>query len=293
MPMLTPPASGLDRKLRKLAWSWRRRWAPLRPVILPFDGGLKIAVRPIDRLGRRIYLDGYSEPDYATLLGALLRPGMTYVDVGAHFGQYVLMAAKRVGTSGAVHAFEPTSATFAQLEVNVRLNGFSTVVLNRLAVYDRPGEMELKVCVPGKGEFNSLGLPMRPGDEVVSVESVRATTLDDYCRQRRLWAIDLLKIDVEGAELFVVKGAAELLGRPDAPSIVCEFNERTANAMGYSCRLLRKELEGLRYRLFAFDAPRRRLFPEPERAYDERTANVVATKNPEAFQARLSEDAPE
>src|SRR5262245_42588667 len=107
MPGLTPPMAGFPRMVRKLLWSFRRRLTPEQTVLLPFDLDLKIKVRLRDRLGRRVLLNGYSEPDYALFLDRFLRPGMTYVDVGANFGQYVLMAAKRVGSTGAVHAFEP------------------------------------------------------------------------------------------------------------------------------------------------------------------------------------------
>ena len=94
MAPIALPVSGITRHTKKLRWSLRRRLSPTRPMILPFDDGLKIAVRPVDRLGRRIWLDGYSEPEFAGLLDAYLRPGMTYFDVGAHFGQYVLVAAE-------------------------------------------------------------------------------------------------------------------------------------------------------------------------------------------------------
>jgi hypothetical protein len=142
--------------------------------------------------------------------------------------------------------------------------------------------------VSGKGEFNSLGQPMRPGEEVVRVESVEVVTLDDYCRERAVGAVDLVKIDVEGAELWVVRGAAALLGQPAAPVLVCEFNERTAAAVGSSCRELRRVLEAHGYRLFAFDAQRRRIDPEPEGERYERSRNLIAAKQPAAVQALLA-----
>ena len=291
IPSVTLPISGLSRRIRRLKWSLRRRLSARRPVVLPFDGDLRIAVRPVDRLGRRILLDGYSEPEFAGLLDAYLRPGMTYFDVGAHFGQYVLVAAKRVGPSGSVHAFEPTRETYAQLEANLRLNDFPWVIANHNAVYDRVSVMELKLCVNGKGEFNSLGKPMRPDEEVVGVERVPAITLDGYCLDKNIQKIDLLKIDVEGAELNVLRGARDLLKKGQVTAIVCEFNESTSANMGYSTQELRTEFEALGFRLFAFNANSRRLVLAPHRDRYDKTENLIATKNAKVFQALLEEGA--
>jgi len=289
MAPIALPVSGIVRHAKKLAWSLRRRLNPTRPMILPFDDGLKIMVRPLDRLGRRICLDGYSEPEFAGLLDAYLRPGMTYFDIGAHFGQYVLVAAKRVGPAGSVHAFEPTSKTYAQLETNLRLNNFPWVVANHNAVYDQVSEMELKLCVEGKGEFNSLGKPMRPDEEVVGTERVSAITLDSYCLDKNIQKIDLMKIDVEGAELNVLRGARGLLGNGEITVIVCEFNESTTTNMGYSTRELRAEVEALGFRLFTFNANSRRLEPALHKDRYDRTENLIATRDPKTLHTLLGE----
>ena len=257
-------------------------------MVLPFDQDLKIIVRPIDRLGRRIFLDGYSEPDFAIFLEAYLRHGMTFFDVGAHFGQYTLMAAKRVRSEGAVHAFEPTAETFLQLEANVRLNGFKQVVMNHAAIYDHAGEMALQACVTGQGEFNSLGRPILPAKDVVRIERVRTITIDDYCHAMKIRRIDLMKIDVEGAELHVLRGARELLARQDAPTIVCEFNEQAASNMGSSTRELRAAFETLGYVLFTFNATTCRVEAAPMKQHYEWTENLIAAKNPDGIQAQLT-----
>lgn len=292
MAPIALPVSGITRHAKKLRWSLRRRLSPTRPMILPFDDGLKIAVRPVERLGRRIWLDGYSEPEFARLLDAYLRPGMTYFDVGAHFGQYVLVAAKRIGPAGSVHAFEPTSETYAQLQANLRLNGFTWVVANHNAVYDRVTEMELKLCVNGKGAFNSLGKPMRPDEEVVGTERVPTITLDSYCLGKSIQKIDLLKIDVEGAELNVLRGAEVLLKNGEVTAIVCEFNESTTANMGYSTQELRREFETLGFGVFAFNAHSQQLEPAPHRDRYDRTENLIATRDPNAFQALVEEGMP-
>lgn len=276
---IAPQSIGLDRLFRKWRWSLLRRLRPWRALILPFDNDLKIEVRPIDRLARRVVLDGYSERDLAVFLDRFLQRGMVYLDVGAHFGQYVLLAAQRVGPGGAVHAFEATSATFEQLRANVALNGMSWVKINHNAVYSHSGILELKVCRAGKGEFNSLGAPLRPRHEVVGTEQVAAVSLDAYCEEERLSRVDLIKIDVEGAELHVLRGAQRLLAGADAPVVVCEFNERTAKAMGYSTQDLYQEFRALRYRLYRFDPEKHSLHVEPAGLAYDVTTNLIAGKS--------------
>lgn len=293
MAPIASPVSPIARHAKKLTWSLRRRFSPTRTIILPFDDGLKITVRPLDRLGRRILLDGYSEPALAAFLDTYLRPGMTYFDVGAHFGQYVLVAAKRVGRAGSVHAFEPTSETYLQLEANLRLNSFPWVVANRNAVFDQVGEMELNVCLNGKAEFNSLTKPIRPDQEVVGAERVPVITLDSYCHDKNIHKIDLLKIDVEGAELNVLRGAQGLLKDGKVTAIVCEFNERTAENMGYSTRELRMEFETLGFRLFAFNADSRQLEPAPHKQCYDRTENLIAASDPKTVQTLVEGGAAE
>lgn len=279
---------GLARKLRRISWSLRKRLAPVKPVILPFDEGLKISIRPIDRLGRRVFLDGYSEPDLARFLHLFLKTGDIYFDVGAHFGQYVLVAARLVGSTGRVHAFEPTQYTYNQLQENVVINKLDWVQLNHNAVYDKTTTISLTVCLDGKGEFNSLGKPLRADNEIIGTEKVTAITLDNYCREENVDQINLMKIDVEGAELSVLNGGQNLLAQEQAPTVVCEFNERTTENMGYSTQQLRQAFEKLGYRLYSYDAGNNLLQLEAANTTYNKTVNLIATKSIEQLKQRLS-----
>lgn len=271
-----------------MRWSIRRRLGPLRPVVLDYDVGMRIQVRPVDRLGRRVFLDGYSDREHAVLLDALLRPGMVYFDVGANFGQFALMAATRVGRDGAVHAFEATSTMYEQLAANVELNGLAQVTANHAAVADQPGTLEMTLCEPGKEAFSSLGRPMRPQDQIIGRETVPAITLDDYCRERGISRIDLIKIDVEGAEVRVIEGASNLLSSGGVSSLVCEFNEVAAESQGSSGRELRNALESHGYRIFRFDPSRRTITPEPAVERYASTQNLLAVRDPDQFAALLT-----
>ncbi len=247
-------------------------------MVLPFDGNLKLVARPIDRLGRSVYLNGYSDREHATLLNHFLKPGMTYVDVGAHLGQFTLMAAQRVGPSGHVHAFEATSDTYDLLAQSIALNGFTWVKANHTALFDHPCVVRLNVCIRGKGEFNSVSKPLRPEDQVVGTEEVQAITLDDYCRQNQVEHVDLVKIDVNGPEREVIRGGREILGKPGKRMMVIEFLDLDPTPGHITTAGLRQEIESLGYQLFNFDPETIKLTPAPMKDDYRITENLVAIK---------------
>ena len=274
--------NGVRRRGRRLCVGVLKRVQPQRTLVIRFDDDLKIGVRAGDRLGRAVYVDGYSDGAHARLLHRFLRPGMVYFDIGAHFGQFTLVAAGCVGSGGQVHAFEAAGQTYTQLKANIELNHLTNVTANHAAVFDKPGQIELQVCVPGKGEFNAIGKPLRPEREVVGTETVPAVTVDDYCGEHNIERVDLMKIDTNGAELSVLRGAQQLLAGDDAPVIVCEFNDVTVADMGYCTADLRAELERQGYGLHRLDEATDRLAPEPQRDYP-KTVDVIAAKDANRF----------
>jgi FkbM family methyltransferase len=176
------------------------------------------------------------------LFTQLLRPGMTVVDAGANIGEYTLVAARRVAPGGSVHAFEPTPAVVDWLRRNVALNDLHNVVINPVALSNAAGDVELF--------FD----PMEPvSNSIVSlwhatgVATVPATTLDEYVGRAGLAAVDVLKIDVEGAEIMALEGAGRLLAGEEAPIILVEANEGTLARSGRTMRDLIALLEGHGY----------------------------------------------
>ncbi|MEJ7700934.1 MAG: FkbM family methyltransferase [Pyrinomonadaceae bacterium] len=143
-----------------------------------------------------------------------LREGMTVFDVGANVGELTLLFSRFVA-DGSVHAFEASSAAYKKLELVCGATGRRNVVLNHLALSDKNGSIRLHVYDDALSSFNSqaarplknYGLDFEP----VGVEETPATTVDDYCESNRIEQIDLLKIDVEGAEFQVLQGARRML----------------------------------------------------------------------------------
>jgi FkbM family methyltransferase len=160
-----------------------------------------------------------------------LRAGMTVFDVGANVGELTLLFSRFVGGSGNVHAFEPSRAAFERLEIVCRAANRQRVVLNNLALADKNGFIRLHVYEDDYLSFNSqaarplkdYGLDIEP----VGIEEISATTIDDYCDEKGIEQIDLLKIDTEGAELQVMKGARKMLQSGRIKCLTFEFGQTT------------------------------------------------------------------
>ena len=136
---------------------------------------------------------------------ARLGPGGVFVDVGCSEGDFALIAARIVGPGGRVVAFEPDPGNVGVIRDNVALNGFAWVEVHPIALSDRDGEAELfRSSVSG---WHSLlpGLEHRDRD-VITVPVAR---LDSFALDR----LDMIKIDVEGAEVAVLEGARDSIAR--------------------------------------------------------------------------------
>jgi FkbM family methyltransferase len=263
------------RALWRRLW-WRLRWrARRRPWVLPWHDGLRIAL-PKEGPAALIYYQGFSEPDTAALARAILKPGMVFVDVGAHIGEYTLLAAQRVGKEGEVHAFEPNPRVFPVLVENIRLNGLEQVVARPWAVAASEGQVDLRL--EAEAALSAIVSEDASAASASPVERVRAVTLDGYLAGRRA---DLVKIDVEGAEMLVLRGAGGVLARPapDAPVLVFECARHNYARFGFAGLDVLRLLEGHGYAVWRFDA-RRGLTPQSDEVPAGVTLNLVATKDP-------------
>jgi FkbM family methyltransferase len=162
-------------------------------------------------------LDGYWEAWITQAVVRAVRPGWCCVDVGANHGYYTLLCADAVGPAGRVLACEPNPSLTALLEKTLAVNGFpARATLVREAVADVDGASLHLVIPPGRGMNASLR-PSAP--EGVPV---RTTTLDTLCQG--LARVDLVKVDVEGAEEMVWRGMARTVERNPDVTVLLEFN---------------------------------------------------------------------
>ncbi|MEO8324592.1 MAG: FkbM family methyltransferase [Nitrospirota bacterium] len=187
--------------------------------------------------GALIYYQGESEPLTNRFLKAFLRPGMSFWDVGAHIGEHTLLAALAVGGSGEIHAFEPSPETFALLTANVNSNGLQTVTLSQMAVSDTCADTTFQVF-----DEPAISCLTPGGEDTRKYKStqirVDCISLDHYSKGKRV--PNLIKIDVEGAELSVLQGMVNLLCTESArsPVLIFEFSPANAQRFGYQAARL-------------------------------------------------------
>lgn len=161
---------------------------------------------------------GILDSETPLFMNYVLKHGMTFLDIGAHYGFYSLLARKLAGNEGRVYSFEPTPDTFAMLSSN--LSQFSNVTLEQMAISNEDGEATFIVNSDIAAAFNHLERTRHAEDDESRI-AVPCRKLDTYCAGKGI-APDLIKLDVEGAELDAVKGARQTIER-HCPAIVLEF----------------------------------------------------------------------
>lgn len=174
-----------------------------------FDDGICFWVDLSDHIESQVYLHDMQEGDrgLVRLLRRLWTAGKTFVDIGANVGVYTAMAAKRIGSSGTVHAFEPVQSTFKRMQDNIKLNNFSNVKIYNNALSSRTGTASIWIPKHNNKGMSSLHPNATPLDE----ESITLITLDNVIKQGKIETVDIIKIDVEGHELEVLKGGMDTI----------------------------------------------------------------------------------
>jgi FkbM family methyltransferase len=228
-------------------------------------GGSTVVIKPVGDvrlwvdlsdhvIGIPILRDAY-ETDAVRLATSLVRLGDVALDVGAHIGFFAVQLAHAVGPGGMVYAFEPLGRNAELLERSVRENRFEPrLQVVRAAVSDRTGEATLRFAretLNTGGAFLADG--PTPGDEGLSAERVPTIRLDDAQLKR---PVRLIKMDVEGAEPRVIRGARELL-QADRPYLISEMHpEQLRRVSQTSPAALLDDLRAIGYRAFSIEGAR-------------------------------------
>lgn len=194
--------------------------ARLEPALVPCSE-FEIFVRPGDLLiGRAIFLTKQYEPHVARIVRSLLNPGDTFIDIGANLGYFTLLAASLVGEHGSVIAFEPSPENCRLLRRSLSQNGFKNVLIFEKAVAEATRRLAFSSGLP-----HSNARILRP-EELHGHEEryaqVEAVTLDDAL-QDVVTRIDLIKLDIEGAEPRAWQGMQKMVQRY-RPIIITEYS---------------------------------------------------------------------
>jgi FkbM family methyltransferase len=202
----------------------------------------------------------YYEPDVRALLLHLLKPGRTFIDCGANIGYFSVQAGGLVGRDGNVIAIEANPVTYELLERNLKKNGFGIPI--HCALSSRRGEVEL--FVPSDGDVYSSLRADGLVKNSVSYQSisVQSRTLDEVVESLGLKRVDVIKIDVEGAELEVLSSAANVLNRY-RPVVIVEYSTNTWEAFGATAEGMRSLCRKHNYVIRQFNM-KKRLFDRIE-----------------------------
>ena len=241
-----------DRDEVKLSWlrqDERRhirnlpRWAKVRiekkaakwlgkacKVSVPLFWGQEMSVVFPEFVSGRLGKFGYFEDDVTSMFIDCLDPGMTFYDVGSHYGYFSLLASSLVGPSGQVFAFEPTSATYEVLTENAARR--DNITCCKVAAYRETGPLAFIEQPVGRSSLNFVigdGYEADPADHTARETIVPAVKLDDFADQ--YGEPDFIKIDTEGAEIPVLEGMIKTIQRFH-PTIVLEMGDHVCSSTG-------------------------------------------------------------
>jgi FkbM family methyltransferase len=208
------PRQGL-RRFRRL---WHRQ-QPIERMRLPW--GAVVAAHTYENIGRSLYYYGIFDKVVPEAIFRLLDPGEVAVEIGANIGLNCSCMARRVGVEGTVFAFEPHPEIVSELRGNVALwppQNFAKIQIEPVALSAEPGEAFLDLGP--EFETNRGSAAIRNDSSLASGFKVRMARLDEYLRD--IEQVGLCKIDVEGHELNVLRGASESLKRRAIRDIVFE-----------------------------------------------------------------------
>ena len=197
------------------------------------------------------------EPPLVQLLGAVLKPGDAFFDIGAHVGYFSIIASQMVGQGGRVITVEANSDNVARLRRHHEINGLKNqriieaaaadTVLTRQFYYNFDNDGGHALWDPGKHSFNKQSAS---NQQIVDVESVTIDSLVTECDVSR---IKLIKIDTEGAEELILRGGLATLCANKELLIVCELNEFGLEQLGSSQGSLRSFMANHGYQTFLID----------------------------------------
>ncbi|WP_297985978.1 FkbM family methyltransferase [uncultured Chryseobacterium sp.] len=180
-----------------------------------------------DWIQQQVYFLGDYEREEIDYLCQNLRPGNTFIDIGANIGLYTLNAAEIVGENGKVFAFEAFPANFDKLQHHLKLNNFMNVTAENLAISSERCFLEIYY----DKQFNNSGMASAYLKNTSLKQEVQATSLDEYVQEKKISAIHFIKIDIEGGEYNAVVGMQNVLKR-FKPTLLVEVNPETLAKSG-------------------------------------------------------------
>ena len=238
-----------------IRWLPRGRYRAANWTRMPDDlGALGFRCDLRDGIMRDVCFTGRYEPQETALLQRILRPGMTFVDVGANWGYFTLIGAHLVGRRGRVVSVEADPAACCALRANCARNELDWVTVIEMAASDRPGTMSFQQYDAKATESGNYGLAAT----TTVVEhgrrlDVAGRALDDALDELNLDRVDLLKMDIEGGEGRALTGIGRRLVAHRVNQILLEVHPSHLRDQGSSAEQVVNELRGYGYKPWSID----------------------------------------
>lgn len=218
--------------------------------------GIKIQLPSSDALTLGIGHLGVVNRNETDMCKKILKKGDIVIDVGAYIdGWYSLLAAKLVGEEGRVYAFEPHPFYYKLFKNNIKLNNITNIMSIKCGVSDRVGTFNFYEGGIGssiiKGHVEDVTKKIG-GKNYGRAIKIKTTTLNKFVKEKQIKHIALMKIDVEGAEMKVLKGATNILKEADGPDFIVEVVDEYLKRGGSSKQELLSYMNVFGYKPYCF-----------------------------------------
>lgn len=255
---------------------WNSSFQGKEFIIHQLDANLQIRLYKDSELNRYIF-NGFEKTEI-NFLQKVLRPGDIFIDVGANIGLFSLYAARAVTEKGTVIAFEPTPEIYRRFVQNIELNDLINIVPVNIGLSDSATTLSLQVSENGLDGWNTFA--KNAGNKFTTTIDVPVNTLDNYLKESEISAerIRFIKIDVEGWEIPVIRGALKTINASENIILMVEFTESNASAAGYTTADLYDIITEQGFTWYIYNEHTNSLVPDPKRSsypYN----NLFAIKN--------------
>lgn len=238
---------GIDKKFPVLVWLFKKIYTHFTSckeleVSIPLNSKLLVSSKD-SGLGLMLRSNGKFEPLQSKKIINSLNQGDVVLDIGANIGYYSILASKLVGKKGKVYAFEPDPQNIKLLYKNIKLNNCSNVIVIEAALGSKKGELRLiqDLSNPGESKLSEKNM----GNSVM----VKVLTLDQFVNSEKIKKIDLIKVDVEGSELDVLKGSIKTLKLNKSLKLFIECNPQALKTFNQDKIALTAYLRGMDFEL--------------------------------------------
>lgn len=208
--------------------------------------GVAYWIDPVSIFGLKLLTDGSYEPALTKAFQVLLRKGDTFIDIGGNEGYFSLLAANKV-KDGLVFCIEPQQRLLPIIEQNIKLNSVNSVSVHNLAFSDKKGLTELFLRPSTNTGASSFFRHWKLGGKTQKVKTI---TLDEFIMEKSLKKIRLIKIDCEGAEGLVIKGAERCLRSQVSDFLVVDYHSTIIGME--ACDNIHGQIQNAGYQLAKF-----------------------------------------